>query len=252
MSASLQVTGDHRPRIGVSVHCATVVNREGIEEVRFEVAARYAAAVVEAGGVPLLLPTHPDAAPDPEAYLATIDGLLLTGGGSLPASYFVDHPEPSLRDTNPPRYDFEVALVRAANAAGMPLLGICRGHQTLAEALGGTLLADLRTVPGNAEHYQTSPATEPTHSLRTAPGSLLGRSLPTAAHVNSFHRQAVVTPPPGWRATAWSPDGLIEAIEADDGFGLGCQFHPEWLGESEPGFAALFSAFVAAARLNRG
>lgn len=250
MSASSGV-GVRRPRIGVSVHCATVVNREGHEEVRFDVAARYAAAVVKAGGVPLLLPTHPDAATDPEAYVAAIDGLLLTGGGSLPASYFVDNPEPSLRDTNPPRYDVEVALVRAASAVGMPLLGICRGHQTLAEALGGTLLKDLRTVPGNAEHYQALPATEPTHSLRTAPGSLLAASLPSEARVNSFHRQTVVKPPPGWRATGWSPDGLIEAIEADDGFGLGCQFHPEWLGESDPGFSALFTAFVAAADISR-
>lgn len=239
-----------RPRIGITVHSATVVAREGNEEVRFEVAARYAQAVTKAGGIPLLLPAHPDAAIHPDG-LAVCDGLLLSGGGSLSAQYFVDNPNPSLRATNPPRYDVEVALVRAAAAAGMPLMGICRGHQTIAEALGGTVLNDLRQHVGASEHYQEAPAYEPTHALRTEPGSLLGRSLPAGTSVNSFHRQVVSAVPSGWAATAWSPEGLIEAMEAEASFGLGCQFHPEWLGADEPGFDWLFDEFVAAARTFR-
>lgn len=236
-----------RPRIGVTVHLAEVRTREGDLEHRYELASRYAEAVRDAGGLPLLVPTHPGSVAAAEETVAAIDGLLLSGGGSLPASYFDEHPDPGLRDTNPLRYDVEVALVRAAAAAGMPLLGICRGEQTIVEALGGELVRDLRGVDGAGDHYQTVPAAERTHGLRTRPDTRLARALGPEARVNSFHRQVVARPPEGWRVAAWSDDGLIEAVEATVGYGLGCQFHPEQLAPSEPGFAALFEEFVAAA-----
>ena len=252
-----------RPRIGITVHSAEVRTTQGDSEIRFDVPARYAQAVVRAGGLPLLVPAHPSVQVTVEETLAPLDGLLVSGGGQLSSEYFVAHPNPTLRDTNPPRYDVEVALISAAWEVGLPLLGICRGHQTLVEALGGSLLNDLRTVPANSEHYQTLPATQPTHSLTTLPGSLLAQLLPDEVMVNSFHRQAVVDVPDGLRATAWSPEGLIEAVESSaltdagnktaasggKGFAVGCQFHPEWLAEAEPGFARLFDEFVAAARL---
>lgn len=236
-----------RPRIGVTVHLARVRTREGDLEHRYELASRYAEAVRDAGGLPLLVPTHPGAVVAAEETVGALDGLLLSGGGSLPASYFEDHPDPGLRDTNPLRYDVEVELVRAAATAGLPLLGICRGEQTIVEALGGELVRDLRSLDGVRDHYQSVSAAERTHLLRTRPGTLLARALGPEARVNSFHRQVVLRPPEGWRVAAWSDDDLIEAVEADEGFGLGCQFHPEHLGPSEPGFASLFEAFVAAA-----
>ena len=230
-----------RPRVGITVHLGTV-RRQGREEERFELAARYAQAVRDAGGAPLLVPTDsPEAA---EETLDALDGLLLSGGGSLPARYFEENPDPSLRQTNPVRYDVEVALVRAAWSRGMPLMGICRGHQTIAEALGGELIRDVRR-DGRPEHYQEEAPTVRTHPLAVEEGSRLARLVGRETRVNSFHRQAVSRPPSGWRVAARSPDGLVEAIEAESGFGAGCQFHPEWLCD-EPGFAALFAEFVAA------
>lgn len=245
-----------RPRIGITTHSADVRAREGNRETRFEVSARYAQAVARAGGLPLLVPAHPSVEVPHSETLAALDGLLVSGGGGLSADYFVEHPNPSLRDTNPQRYDVEVDLIRSAWQAGMPLLGICRGHQTMVEALGGSLVNDLRTELANAEHYQKEPATTATHPLSLHTDSLLARLVPDGVMVNSFHRQVVATVPPGWRVTAWSPDGLVEGVEAVDpaaagsgaGFAVGCQFHPEWLGESEPGFDRLFEEFIAAAR----
>jgi len=249
-----------RPRIGITVHSTDVRTSEGDRETRFEVPARYAQAVARTGGLPLLLPVHPSVAVTALETVSALDGLLVSGGGRVSADYFVAHPNPTLRDTNPPRYDVEVELIAAAWATRLPLLGICRGHQTLVEALGGSLLNDLRTDARNAEHYQTLPATQPTHALSLLPGSLLARMVPDGVMVNSFHRQVVTAVPEGLRATAWSPEGLIEAVEhseasgedvADAGlarFAVGCQFHPEWLGESEPGFDRLFDEFVGASR----
>lgn len=230
-----------RPRVGITVHLGSV-ERHGRDEPRFELTARYAQAVREAGGLPLMVPT--DSAEGLEETLDALDGLLLSGGGSLPAAYFQENPDPTLRQTNPVRYDVEVALVRAAWARGMPLLGICRGHQTIAEALGGELVRDVRRQ-GSPEHYQGEAPEVRTHALAVEEGSRLARLVGAATAVNSFHRQAVSRPPEGWQAVARSPDGLVEAIEAERGFGVGCQFHPEWLFD-EPGFARLFEEFVAA------
>lgn len=235
------------PIVGITVHVAEVEAKQGNMEWRFQLGARYSQAVAEAGGVPLLVPTHPAAAGRLEGVLGAIDALLLSGGGSLPGQYFLDHPDPSLRETNPVRYDLEVGLVRAAWAAGMPLLGICRGHQTIAEALGGTLVHNLALVPGSADHYQSEPATVTTHAVDLTAGSALASWLGPTAQVNSFHRQVVDRPPPRWRVTARSRDGWVEALEADRGFGIGTQFHPEWLTSEQPAFRKLFQAFIEAA-----
>jgi len=244
-----------RPLIGITVHSADVRAREGNRETRFEMSARYAQAVARAGGLPLLVPAHPSVDVPVEETLAALDGLLVSGGGGLSSDYFVENPNPSLRDTNLPRYDVEVEMIRSAWQAGMPLLGICRGHQTMVEAMGGTLVNDLRSDVANAEHYQKEPATTATHSLSLRADSLLGRLVPDGVMVNSFHRQVVATVPAGWHVTAWSPDGLVEAVEVVDSgktgaqrFAIGCQFHPEWLGESEQGFERLFDEFITAAR----
>lgn len=237
-----------RARIGITVHVAGEAAPQGHREIRFSLGARYAQAVLEAGGLPLLLPTHPEAAAPAEAVLEAIDGLLLSGGGPLPPDYFALNPEPSLQGTNPPRYQVEAALVRAAAALGKPLLGICRGQQTMVEVLGGELLRDLTRHASALEHHQTLPPWQPSHGLRVEPGSRLSGWVGRRAQVNSFHRQAVRAPPPGWRVSAWADDGLIEAVEAEAGFMVGLQFHPEWLGQSEPRFRALFTDFVAAAR----
>ena len=139
---------------------------------------------------------------------------------------------------------FELAVARHADAAGLPILGICRGAQTLNVARGGTLL---QHVP---DHRQTEPGWAVTHDVAIESGSLLARAVGAGAlRVNSFHHQAVERLGDGLRAVAWAPDGTVEGIEGDDGrFVLGVQWHAETLDEVEQPQARLFGALVEAAR----
>ncbi len=237
-----------RPLIGITVHTAAEARTPGGLEVQYRTSGQYAAAVHRAGGLPLLVPTHPDYAAPPGEVLARLDGLLLSGGGGDHRAYFQDGASPSLRDTNPPRYDYESVLVRLAYERAVPMLGICRGHQTIAEVLGGTLIQDLRLLDSPLEHSQKSPPEVPTHELSTDSRGRIAALLGERITVNSFHRQAVTVPPDGFAATAWASDGLIEAIEAIDQFVIGLQFHPEWLIERERRFLGFFEALVAEAR----
>jgi len=243
-----QSSKPNKPRVGITVHVAEVETKEGHPEWRFQMGARYAQVVAEAGGIPLLLPTHAAAAADPGAVLDSVDALLVSGGGSIPGQYFVANPDPSLRDTNPVRYDFEVELIRGAWVRGMPLLGICRGHQTIAEALQGGPALNLGVMAGARDHYQTEVPTQTTHEARFEDGTHLAGWLGSSGRVNSFHRQVIERVPPGWRVSAYSDDGFVEAMESEAGFGVGVQYHPEWLLESQPAYRQLFAEFVAAAR----
>jgi putative glutamine amidotransferase len=206
----------------------------------------YLHAIERAGGLPVILsPLDRDNA---EPLVTRLAGVCLSGGPDLhPASYAADaHGE--LGPTEPEVDDFELALARAADARRLPLLGICRGAQTLNVARGGTLQQHLpdRT---RLEHRQREPSGVVTHELEIAPDSLLADSMKrSSASVNSFHHQAVDELGRGLFAVAWAPDRTVEAIEARGrSFVLGVQWHAECL-VGRPEQDALFEAFVEAAR----
>jgi putative glutamine amidotransferase len=135
-----------------------------------------------------------------------------------------------LRQIDPDRWDYEVELTRLAWEQKVPVLGICRGCQTMAEALdGGQVSIIIENTMVGGKHYQRGRAAETSHAIETAANSRLRTILGQVAKVNSFHRQFVSQPPTGFSATAFSDDGYIEAIEAENGFIIGVQFHPEWL-----------------------
>jgi putative glutamine amidotransferase len=207
----------------------------------------YARAVERAGGLPVVLPPlEPDAV---APLVAQLSALCLSGGPDLdPASYDAGR-DPNLGPIEPALDAFELEVARRADALGLPILGICRGCQTLNVARGGTLHQHLPDVTdGSVDHRQTASGRMPTHSVRIAPDSRLAEIVgATELEVNSFHHQAVDRLGDGLRAVAWSPDGVIEAIE---GTGpellLGVQWHAETLVEG-PAHARLFEALVAAA-----
>jgi putative glutamine amidotransferase len=161
---------------------------------------------------------------------------------------------------DPARDEVEIALTRRCLELGRPILGICRGTQVLNVAAGGTLIQDIAATPGGWLDHPRPPAVKPSalrHSVSVTPGSLAAISLgfepsgddrPTI-RVNSSHHQAVGDLAPGFVASAWAEDGIIEAIEARamPGFALGVQWHPEHLLYIEA-MAGLFVAFVNAAR----
>jgi putative glutamine amidotransferase len=238
-----------RPLIGVTCHLAVQTDPSGHTREFHRVAAQYTRAVGEAGGLPVLLGTAGQYAPAPAEALAPLDGLLLSGGTDLPPGSFGDRPRPTLRETDPDRYDYEVALVREARGLEMPTMGICRGHQTLVEALGGKLLLNIsKDRPQALNHYQKEPPASPSHFITTFSNTRLRDCLGKRTQVNSFHRQAVVEAPAGFIVAALSEDGLIEAVEGVGSFSLGVQFHPEWLFQNRTEFLRLFTAFIMTAR----
>jgi putative glutamine amidotransferase len=191
----------------------------------------YLDAVRAAGGIPVMLF---DGAGEAGELAWRLDGLLLSGGADVNPSMFGEentHSESvdDLRDA------METACITAFCEKGKPVLGICRGMQIMAAALGGTLWQDISEQTG-AEH----PAGK-NHEIIVRGGTFLSPVLPERAAVNSTHHQAVRTLPPRFMVSAVSPDGVIEAMEASDGRRLyAVQFHPERLFQADARMLGIF------------
>jgi putative glutamine amidotransferase len=234
-----------RPLIGVTTSelrpsTAATLHRHG-EPAQPEMALGmpYLRAIEAAGGMPVVLPPLGDA----EAILERLDAVCLSGGPDLdPAAYGASDRHAELGQTEPELDAFELALARAADRSGLPLLGICRGAQALNVARGGTLHQHL---PG---HRQSEPGTRSTHAVEIAAGTRLARIAGAGAlAVNSFHHQAVDALGRGLRVAARAADGTVEAIEAPGRrLVLGLQWHVEGLFH-EPRHRAVFEELVAAA-----
>ena len=213
----------------------------------------YIASVEQAGGRARVLETSES----PRRVLEEIDGLLLTGGGDIDPVLYGDDRHPTVEDAEPGRDEFEIDLARRAMSGDLPLLAICRGVQVMNVAAGGTLIQDIPSqVDSTLSHTIVEPKSAEAHDVAIAPGSkleqALGRRVDSAhtCRVNSRHHQSIGRIGSGLVQSAVAPDGVIEAVEkseADSGFCVGVQWHPEnfWrTGE----FTPLFDAFVAAAR----
>ncbi len=228
-----------------------VVARPQGEPPKLEVALAtlYPEAIERAGGIPVIVPLlRPDAI---AALLDRVDGVCLPGGPDLQPSIYGEEPHPQLGPTEPRVDAVELALVKAADRRGLPILGICRGMQVLNVARGGTLHQHLPDVVGEMlNHRQSEHGSNTTHRVETARHSRLRTVLGgPALEVNSFHHQAVQTLGSGLSATAWAQDGTIEAIEEPgERLVLGVQWHAEGLLAHDPLFELLVDASAAAAQ----
>ncbi len=207
----------------------------------------YCAAVIRAGGLPVVLPHEPDMA---ESYLDAIEGLLLTGGDFDvdPALFGADSRHATVK-TKDKRTAFEFAVTRGALGRDMSVLGICGGQQLLHVVLGGALIQHIPDeVTGALAHEQPNPRDEPGHEVDVMDATLLRRIVGVARlAVNSAHHQAAKGEPDGVIVNAIAPDGVIEGIEAAKGrFCLGVQWHPEFA--ISEGDGRIFEAFIEAAR----
>ena len=200
--------------------------------------------VVAAGGVPLLIPPLDDT----DAIINTldrIDALILSGGGDYNPLFCGEEPSPRLHSINGERDLPELLITRLAYNRQIPMLGICRGIQTLAMALGGTVRQDIADTDGLIKHSQDANRNVPTHSVSVCEDSVLyniygSRTL----YVNSFHHQAVGEPGERFRVVASSCDGVVEAIESTEMKSIiGVQWHPECIDDGLP----LFKWLVAEA-----
>ena len=192
---------------------------------------------------------------EPLATLAGLDGLVLTGGLDVDPARYGEASHPKVKRVDPERDAFELRLLSEALERDLPVLAICRGHQLLNVAFGGSLLQHIEGDSHRA-HYETDGYPSRWHDVRIEPGSKLFELLQAEEPaVNSRHHQAV-TPEglaPALRAVAISPDGLVEAVESrEHRWVLGVQWHPERPEPEHAGFGAtsdrLFAGLVAAAR----
>lgn len=215
----------------------------------------YRQAILHAGGEVRVV----DASMAPAAPLDGADGLLLTGGDDVAPARYGEDVHAAVVPAEPGRDEFEIALVREARARRLPVLAICRGVQVLNVACGGTLVQHIPSeVPGALAHSLEAPPHQPmalAHEIwvdrDTRLAAVLGERVSEAdtCAVNSRHHQAVKDVAPGFRVSATSPDGVIEAIEDPAArFCLGVQWHPEnfWrTGEFRPLFEAFLDAALA-------
>ena len=191
----------------------------------------YYKAVVQAGGIPVIIPPVNDT----DVIINTlehIDGLLLSGGGDYNPLFCGEEPSPRLGGINCKRDLPELLITQLAYNRQLPILGICRGIQTLAIALGGKVSQDISDT-AKVKHSQDADRGEPTHSINIEKESTLYHLFDQqeTIYVNSFHHQAVSDPGQRFRITARATDGIIEAMESQEFKSIiGVQWHPECMG----------------------
>ncbi len=213
---------EHRPLIGITGNFA---------DDRLQLLPGYFRSLEAAGANPVVIPPRRTIDASLIDLIDRLDGILLSGGADLNPLYVGEDPLPALHGINNERDAFELALIPLAYHRQVPILGICRGIQLLAAALGGTVIQDLATAFAGKpllKHSQEADRNVATHKVTAEPGSLVANLLGERFAVNSFHHQAVGEPGPALRVTARSADGVVEAVESTEMRPImGVQWHPE-------------------------
>lgn len=234
-----------RPRIGIAMRIDHPTDR-------FYLARHYSEAVEAAGGAPV----HISLIPKPD-YINTVvdglDGILLPGSDSdVDPLRYGQQPHAALGSVHRIKDETDLLIIDAAERKQLPLFAICFGMQVLNVSRGGTLIQDIKSQVSDAlKHEQGVPRDRLSHSVKVAADSKLHEIIMTEdLLVNSHHHQAIDTLGADLVATAWSPDGVIEALEdpRPDRFVVAVQWHPELGWETDTFSQRLFNAFVAHAR----
>jgi putative glutamine amidotransferase len=233
-----------KPVIGITTNQST--NANGQPTIMLMQA--YVNAVIQAGGVPVLIPSL-IAEDGWEAVYSRLDGILFSGGGDIALEHSPGEPHPRIDGVDLARDSVELKLARAAAFDGKPFLGICRGCQVVNVALGGTLYTHIPDqLPNALDHsYPGNMRTVLVHEVKLEEGThtaeIHGEPI---LNVNSLHHQGLKDIAPSLRVAGLALDGLVEAIELPDHpFGLAVQWHPEWLTDQQS-TRNLFSKFVEA------
>ena len=237
--------GGNRPRIGITM-------RLELETDRFYLSRCYSEAIEAAGGAPV----HISLIPKPDyvaAVMDDLDGVLLPGSDSdIDPLRYGTEPHPNLGSVHPVKDETDLLVLDEIEKRRLPLFAICFGMQALNVSRGGTLIQDIPSqLPKAIKHQQGVPRDRPSHGIKLAkPSLLLSLASDEQVLVNSHHHQAVEKVGRDLIATAWTFDGLIEAVEDSrpERFALGVQWHPE-LGWKEDRLSqALFERFIAATK----
>lgn len=209
----------------------------------------YIQAVIAADGVPLLVPTGLES--DVQQISTLLDGLIVSGGGDMNPQLFNEEPVPELGNVTPERDTIELELVRHMLTLDKPILGICRGHQVLNVAFGGSLYQDINSQSASPilQHDQKAKREHQSHAVHIEKGTILASITDSEKiMVNSFHHQAVKDVPSPLIVSGKASDGIIESIESPQhSFVVGVQWHPEALIEKDDQVSMrLFSTYMKA------
>lgn len=240
-----------KPIIGITT--GEIVNRDRPwSALVYGQSRNYVRAVEQAGGVAVLFPITADTEAI-EQLLGVVDGVVLSGGNDIDPALYGEQLAGAERISSE-RDVYETSLVKQIIESGKPLLAICRGMQMLNVVHGGTLYQDLVSDGiGVHDHDGSSRGRADNHivhDIQAVEGSRLASIIGLEPiNANSSHHQAVKDLGSGLRIAGMSDDGVVEAIELDgDGFRLGIQCHPESIWDNEPRWAAVFAAFMDAAK----
>jgi putative glutamine amidotransferase len=230
-----------RPRIGITMRLEQTTNR-------FYLGRDYSEAVEAAGGLPVHISLIPKAEYI-DSVVAQLDGILLPGSDSdVDPLRYGQQPHPQLGTVLTIKDETDLLVIAAAERRRIPIFAICFGMQVLNVSRGGTLIQDINSqVPGAIKHEQGPPRDRPSHRIRLSENTRLSDVAEALdALVNSHHHQAVESLGANLVATAWSTDGVVEALEdpRPDRFIVAVQWHPELGWQNDPLSQALFSAFI--------
>ncbi|MFZ5944421.1 MAG: gamma-glutamyl-gamma-aminobutyrate hydrolase family protein [Bacillota bacterium] len=208
----------------------------------------YVKAIESLGGIPILLPSV--GINLVEALYEQVDGIIFSGGGDVDPGYFGQSPLRGIGEITPLRDRFELYLAKKALNGKKPVLGICRGMQILNIAAGGNIYQDIEHIT-KIEHDQKAPKWAPYHEIEVANNSLLLDIIgKNKIKVNSFHHQAVKDIGAGLIKSAWTEDGIVEAVESvnRERMIIGVQWHPECCWDRDKNAKALFEYLVGNAK----
>lgn len=248
--------GSSRPRIGIPVRLSSSTDPDARVAEANALFDYIVELVREGGGEPVLLTAVPAPGELAGREQQALDGVVLPGGGDLDPRLYGEEPGTACYDVNHAQDQLDLAVARQSIDAGLPLLGICRGHQLLNVLYGGTLIQDM--APGTVVHHEPAPAhgTGPWawHEVEVQPGSkvaaLYGSTSGAATvKIASGHHQAVALVAGGLTVTAVAEDGTIEALEDPDRWVASVQWHPEALELPAAERLAPFRAFVEVCRI---
>ena len=231
-----------KPLIGIGTD---VLVRPG-ERDRAFVYTTYTESLRRAGAIPVLIPPQPENAAD---IVNELDGVILAGGFDCHPAIYGDEMHPTTEVMDERRQENDLALARLARQHNIPTLGICLGLQMMNVAAGGTLVQDINSQLETEIVHESDPSQRVRHDVMIEPGTRLGGIVAARRlNVNSSHHQAIREVGEGLRVTAQAPDGIIEGVEDPrHPFYVGVQWHPEDMA-GEDAAAAIFGAFVEAAR----
>ena len=233
-----------KPVIGIVSHIGSAKSPLGTTFV----GNSYVVSIEKTGGTPLIFPCYMNES-DMDTYLKHCDGFLFCGGMDISPSYYNEEPHIKLGETDHALDKSQITFMKKILERNKPVLGICRGHQVLTVASGGSLYQDLSEHEGTSvKHFQQTAIGDSSHKIFFEPNSILHDLFGDWIYGNSYHHQATKSVGPEVKITAYSEDKIVEAIQVESKrFALGIQWHPEAMfAHGNETMRPLFDAFINA------